>query len=217
MRALDGMLVMYPSQLRGCATGAADPTIASAYTRGEVRDEPLIVQLGPGRLSDIIPISQGLIISERVQAVFAGAGLAGWSTYPVNLRAWPSRTEPLPPSHEFIGFAVTGRCDSIRFGPDVSRLEHEDPLGWPIYRGLFVSADGYTGDDFFMGADCRTNVIVVTPAVQKITARSRIRGVVFESPAAQHITAHDLLRESPTYEALRQIARSVGTREPPPS
>lgn len=89
----------------------------------------------------------------------AASSIAGWSSYPVELRG---KTGEILGAYS--GFVVTGRCGPLQ--PDRSvRAAKEYPAGtFPVLRGLFFDEASWDGTDIFMPDDDSAWVFVTERA-----------------------------------------------------
>lgn len=180
------LLSDHSSKFSDGSAGVADyDLMRSAKRREIVLAAPISVKLGSrGELGDVVWVATNPIVRNRVFDALSNEGITGWQSYPVDLRASSGRMIP-----GYQGLAISGRCASISIDKDHhAELVYEDnPRGrFPHYRGLSFTKDSWDGTDIFVGADGRTDWIVMSERLSRLVKALKVTHV--ETTAISDVT-----------------------------
>lgn len=121
----------------------------------------------------------GVVVSEHVLEVLTGAGLRGWSTFPVEVYDGAGRHVP-----GFAGLSFTGRCGVIDLTRSVIVLV-KMPGGWfPRFEGHYFDPASWDGSDLFMERPRRDGGVSAhtfcSSRARQVLRRARISNFMYE-------------------------------------
>jgi len=162
----------FRGSLRESDRGLDHDAIASGRV---VPSQPIrIVPYGGRELTDFIWTDYvGIrLVSRRLVSLLRDSGIAGWSTFPVEVYGREGEV-----MSGFDGFAVTGRCGKFDPAKSLPFLKRMPGGVFPHFKGRFFRPDSWDGSDVFSPEG--TTFLFVTRAVYDVLRRGGARNVEY--------------------------------------